>query len=1064
MFLSTTVHNKFPGVSMRRATVLLVAALAVCVGVLSASASAFAAPALRLTSSTPEYVTPSSVQAFLIYADVQDVGDAPLSGNLTYKITLPEHVTAEVDTSYSRPGFLPAVCEQTGQLDECVENVEGVPVGGRVEVKLIARVEPSAEGVLPGRIEVSGGGATEPVSEPFILRAEPAGPFAIANFGIGLLGGSGVPVSQAGAAPVEQATDLSFVSEARENLGVPVANFLVYSPSESQRDVIVHVPAGFVGNPTATARCKPSLLTTPISQIPECPFDSQVGLVELFSHGAVVPLYNIEPPAGTPAEFAFMYQSIIVRLQAKLRPSDDGIDIVTADIPSTVPIYKFRVTLWGSPSDRSHDPLRGHCLQAEFGNNGENCTLQQSERSNKPFLRMPTSCTGEPLHWGVEADTYQHVGSWVKDSASTPAVEGCGNVPFAPGFSLKPSTLAPHNAGGANVTLSMSQDAGTEGVAPADVRDVSVKLPAGVSLNPSSANGLQACTDTQLGFKEEGTAQCPAASKVGSLTLKTPFLDHEIGGSIFLLSQKSFDPASGELFRIAVEVRSDQDGVDIKLPGKIMVNPVTGQITTMFENLPQLPFESITLHFEGGAHPVLVTPETCGTYTTNAVLTGWNGKTVQQNPTFTLNEGCDTRAFAPSFTAGTNTPVAGAYTPFSLQLTRTDSDQELSSLSSLTLPKGLLADIGSVPRCSDSQVAVAACPESTRLGNVTVGAGAGSTPVYIDTGNAYLTGPYKGAPFGIAFLIHAQAGPFDLGMVVVRAALNIDPHTAQATIQTDPLPTIVKGVPVRLRDIRVNIDRSHFMLNPTNCQTMAVTGTANSTQGATAPLTSRFQVGECRSLKFKPKLTVSTSGHTSRRSGASLHVRLTYPSGSLGAYASLASVKVKLPKHLPSNLPALQQACPAAQFQANPAGCPTHSVVGQAVVHTQLLSKPLVGPAYFVSHGGEAFPNLILVLQGEGVTVDVVADTLIKHGVTSSTFPAIPDVPIESFELTLPQGKYSALDANGNLCKLRKRALAMPTAFVGQNGAAIHQNTPIAVTGCARHKASKQASKARKRK
>jgi hypothetical protein len=534
--------------------------------------------------------------------------------------------------------------------------------------------------------------------------------------------------------------------------------------------------------------------------------------------------------------------------------------------------------------------------------------------------------------------------------------------------------------------------------------------------------------------------------------LKTPLLDHEIGGSIFLLSQKSSDPASGELFRIAIEVRSDQDGVDIKLPGKIKVDPATGQVTTVFEDLPQLPFEAMSLHFEGGAHPVLVTPQACGTYATNAVLTGWNGKTVQQNPTFTLNQGCASRGFAPSFTAGTTNPVAGAFTPFSLQLTRTDDDQELSSLSSLTLPKGLLADIGSVPRCTDAQAAAAACPESTRLGNVTVGAGAGATPVYIDTGNVYLTGPYKGAPFGLAFLIHAQAGPFDLGMVAVRAALNIDTHTAQPIIQADPLPQIVGGVPVRLRDVRVNIDRPHFMLNPTNCQTMAVTGTATSTQSATAPLSSRFQVGECASLKFKPGFKVATSSKHSRKNGASLHVTVSSSAGQ----ANIARVDTEVPKAFAARDSTLNQACLEAQFAANPAGCPAGSFVGMATAYTPILGKPLTGPAIFVSHGGAKFPDLDLVLQGEGVTIVLTGNTFVTKGRLLSRFDTVPDAPVSRFELALPAGPHSALAANGSLCTSKRSRLVMPTTIVGQNGAVIHRSTKVSVSGCGKHKAARK--------
>jgi hypothetical protein len=1038
----------------RRVGALRVALLAVCMSlaavVLARPASASVGPKLRLTISTPDYVTPG--KGFLLFVDVQDVGDAPLSGNLTVRYTFPNGVTpvGPLPSPFGTFRGPEMQCETTGQVVECVADQTGLVAGGQLRYKSAPTLEAGSEGELAGKVEVSGGGTEGVFTKAFALHAEAGGPFAVKSLAIGMIDEEGAAVTQAGADPAEQLTSGSFLSEARDNLNFPNPLLFVTAPLENFRDVVVHVPAGLVGDPTATVRCAPSQLTTPApgTTLADCPPASQVGLVQLYAAGDIVPLFNMQPPRGYPAAFGFTYQSIVVTLLAKVRPSDDGVDVVTAQAPSSIPIPAFEATLWGAPDDRSHDIVRGHCLSGYLGNKGEfDCSLLDSERSRTPFLRMPTSCTGEPLRWGMEVDTYQHPGVWHSASTTSPAVTGCENVPFAPSFALAPSTLAPHSATGADVTLSIPQAASIQGVAPADLKSASVTLPAGVTLNPSSANGLQACTDAQLRFKEAGAAQCPAASKIGGLTLKTPVLDHEIGGSIFVLSQRSSDPASGELFRIALEIRSDDDGIDIKLPGMLKIDPNTGQITTIFDNAPQLPFETVTMHFEGGAHPVLVTPEACGTYATNATLTGWNGKSVQENAPFTLGEGCGPRGFAPGFTAGGQNPVAGAFSAFALRLTRADQDQELASLSPLTLPPGLLADIGSVPRCSDAQAAAAACPEASRLGNVTVGAGAGATPVYISDGNVYLTGPYKGAPFGLAFVVHAQAGPFDLGLVTVRAALNIDPHTAQASVQTDALPTIVKGVPVRLRDIRVSIDRPQFMLNPTSCNALKVTGTATSTQGASAPLAARFQVGECERLAFKPSFRAATSAHTSRNDGAALSVTVAYKKN---PQANIRSVKVKLPRQLASRLTTLQQACTEATFAANPAACPAGSRVGSARAISPILASPLAGPAYFVSHGGARFPELVIVLQGEGVTIELNGETFIDaKNVTTSTFRSLPDAPVSQFKLSLPRGPHSALGSRSNLCKSK---LVMPTTITAQNGRVLRQRTRIAVSGCAKRK------------
>jgi hypothetical protein len=1041
------------GVRATRKVLLLAAVLVgLCLGGASIPAGAVAAPALRVTTSTPDYVTPG--KGMKIYVDALNSGNSPLSGSLTVKFKLPVGVSIFFAFEFTTSFVSEPQCEMVVQTDVCVSEMTGLPAGAQARIEAFATIAPGASGVLPGEIEVSGSGVAGVFNEPFSLSTEPDVPFAIKSLETGMVDDDQVAATQAGAPLREVLTKLSFLSEADVNFDTFSGTTLVTAPPENLRDLVVHVPPGFIGNPIATpVRCTPSQLTTPLpgTQVAACPLASQIGLVQIAPTGIIVPLYNIQPPAGSPAEAGFFFESVAVTIRAKLRPSDNGVDLITTQADSSIPVPGVEVMLWGTPGASEHNFLRGGaCLQGGLGNNPifsgvPDCPL--SESSPKPFLRMPTSCTGQPLPWSVDVDTYQHPGVWHSAATTSPAVTGCENVPFDPNLDLRPSALAPHSASGADVTLSIPQDAAPEGVASADFKSVSVTLPAGMSLDPSSANGLQACTDAQLRFKEEGAAQCPAASKVGSLTLKSQLLDHALGGSVFVLSQKSEDPASGELFRIAVEVRSDQDGVDVKLPGMIKIDPDTGQVTTVFEDLPQLPFESMTLHFEGGAHPVLVTPETCGTYTTSATMTGWNGKTVHESPPFTLSQECGPRGFDPGFAAGAQNPVAGAFTQFALQVTRTDNDQEIASLSPVTLPPGLLADIGSVPRCSDAQAQAAACPQASRLGNLTAGAGVGATPVYIPGGNVYLTGPYKGAPFGLAFIVHVQAGAYDLGMVVVRAALNIDKHTAQASVQTDPLPRIVKGVPVRIRDIRVSIDRPHFMLNPTNCNTLKVTGTATSLQGATAPLASRFQVGDCQRLAFKPLFRAATSARVSRNAGAALSVTLAFPKS---PQANIRSVKVKLPRQLASRLTTLQQACPDTTFAANPAACSAGSRVGSATAISPILASPLVGPAYFVSHGGAKFPELAIVLQGEGLTIELDGETFIDaNDVTTSTFRSVPDAPVSSFKLTLPRGPHSALGTRSNLCKAK---LVMPTTITAQDGAVIKQSTKIAVSGCGTHK------------
>jgi hypothetical protein len=423
---------------------------------------------------------------------------------------------------------------------------------------------------------------------------------------------------------------------------------------------------------------------------------------------------------------------------------------------------------------------------------------------------------------------------------------------------------------------------------------------------------------------------------------------------------------------------------------------------------------------------------------------------VTSSDTFQINGGCG-GGFNPSFSAGTTGNEAGGFSPFTATFSRSDQDQNLSGVSVKT-PPGLLGVIKGVEQCLEPQAGQGACGAGSLIGHTTVAAGAGPDPFWVQGGQVFLTGPYKGAPFGLSVVVPAVAGPFNLGNVVVRAAISVDSRTAQITVSSDPLPTILQGIPLDVRTVNVTIDRPGFMFNPTSCESLSVGGTLTSTQGATANVSSRFQAANCTSLKFKPSFTVSTQAKTSKKNGASLDVKVGYPAG---AQANIRSVAVSLPRQLPSRLTTIQQACPEATFNANPAGCPVGSVIGTALARTPILASPVVGPAYLVSHGGAAFPDLVVILQGEGVTLDLVGSIDIKKGVTSSTFASVPDAPIGSFELKLPQGPHSGLaavlpaKAKGSLCGT---TLTMPTTLTGQNGAQIKQSTRIAVTGCAKAK------------
>ncbi|HEY2768053.1 MAG TPA: hypothetical protein VGI76_07330, partial [Solirubrobacteraceae bacterium] len=884
---------------------------------------------------------------------------------------------------------------------------------------------------------------------------------------------------QAGGHPYAISTtfDLHGVLEAETN---------TLLPDGDAKDTIVSLPPGLVGNPTAVAQCDAAkLVSVAEARTPECPVASQVGIVELkistpFASkpfGIALPLFNLVPPVGVPAQFGFNAAGEVIYLTGNVRNGGDfGVDVSSSNIPITLPLLGVDTTFWGVPADPSHDFQRCDVEALSFevaefaplpacpgGRPGY--SPSSDPEPPKAFLTMPVSCNpvGEGFKLGLRADSWQDQGVFVERSMTShmppgyplapgewgaPAgTTGCELVPFQPSISVEPTNHQADTPTGLNVDISLPQEglSNPHGLATGDVKDAVVELPAGEAVSPSAAGGLGACSLAQVGLSTGQPAACPDASKLGTVEIDTPLLNDPLKGSIFL-GKQSENPF-GSL--IALYLVVEGHGVILKLPGRVDLDPQTGRIVTTFDNNPQLPFDHLKLNFKAGPRSPLVNPHQCGTYETTAQFTPWSGTApVNTSSAFAITSGPNggpcpgsPQAFAPGFSAGTTNNQAGAFSPFALTFTRADGEQQLGGVS-LKMPLGLLGRLAGIPLCGEPQAAQGTCDAASQIGSVSADAGAGANPFSVTGGKVFATGPYKGAPYGLSIVVPAVAGPFDLGTVVVRASISVDRHTAQLTITSDPLPTILDGIPLDLRTVHVSVDRPGFIFNPTNCNPMTLTGTLTGGAGSSEPVANGFQVTNCGALGFKPRFTVSTQGHTSRPGGASLDAKIVYPQG---AQANIAKVKVSLPKQLPSRLTTLQKACPAATFDADPAQCPVASRVGSATASTPVLPVTLSGPVYFVSNGGEAFPNLVVVLQGYGITVDLVGDTFIsKAGITSTTFNTVPDVPIDSFELKLPEGPYSALAANGNLCKAR---LAMPTKFIAQDGAEINQSTRIAATG-----------------
>jgi hypothetical protein len=907
--------------------------------------------------------------------------------------------------------------------------------------------------------------------------ASPAFAEPLVNYELSAEGEGGAAVTQAGSHPYQVTGTIDF--NQGSGGGSPVL----------AKDVVARLPVGLIANITPFARCSYEKFVRPYaaeglpsSEEDECPAATAVGVVTV-SAGAssyTVPLFNVEPNVGEPARFGFLVPRVdvpvLLTTTVRSGPGEDwGVDLSTSEVPQDAGITGAKVTFWGVPGKGSHDTLRGWgCLAETNGRHAfEPCVHPAEEQHLPALVTMPASCTG-PLESSVEADSWSAPGVFETVLAREPlgALEGCEHVKFTPTIEALPTTHAAASPSGLSFDLDFNDEGllSDTGIAQSDLEKTEVTLPEGMTIDPSAGVGLGACTAAQY-----AGADCPEDSKLGTVEIETPLLSTLVYGSLYVA--QPYENPFDSLIAIYVVAKSRAErGILVKLAGRVVPNPVTGRLTIVFENDPQVPFDRFNFHFREGQQAPLISPATCGTYTTDALLTPWANPTevLTDTSSFQVTSGSEgspcpgaTAPFSPAIGAATVNDQAGTFSPFYVELTRTDAMQEIASFSA-NLPEGLTGNLSGIPFCPEADIALArtktgaqeeaepSCPVASEIGDSLVGTGVGSVLDYVP-GRLYLSGPFRGDSLSVVSITSAIIGPFDLGTVVIHFGLKINPYTAQVSIDptgSEPIPTIIDGIVTHVRDIRVSIDRTGFTLNPTSCEAHPTSSTLTSTDGVGATVSTPYQATDCEELSFKPKFSVSTSAHTSKAKGASLHVKLTMP-GALGTQSNIRQVKVDLPKQLPSRLTTLQQACTDAQFEADPAGCPEASKIGYAKAITPLIPVPLAGPAIFVSHGGEAFPSLIVVLQGYGVTIDLVGSTFINpQGITSTTFKTVPDQPVGSFELTLPEGKYSALAAIGNPCKQK---LEMPTSFVAQNGATIHERIKIGVTGCELARAEKLA-------
>jgi hypothetical protein len=1030
----------------RLAPLLLVTALC-ALGSLSGTAVAASAPAWKLsliplpTNFAPGAETDvNGIPEYVLVAS--NVGGKATQGTISATIALPPGITQHGTHQQT-------VSLQSSKILDPSERVEftvGVDVadfGEDLTLDTVATVE-------------GGGAPTVSITTPTTISASPVA-FDIlpgaSGFSAALTEADGSSSTQAGGHPNQLTIDITFPIAGKPD---EAQGFHLVGADGGVRDVQTSLPRGLIVNPLATpTRCTEAQLETG-----KCPDSSAVGLVNVLTiilnpTADPAPLYNMVAPPGTAASLGFSAADTgIFHLLGGVHAGDYALSADSRDILSRNgnQVLGVRVQLWGDPSSSIHDFARGGCA----ANADAVVPCPAPEKQNTPFLSLPTSCTSE-LTLRAAADSWRSPGVFhersgqVIDADGNPTgVAGCNALEFSPTLKARPTTNVADSPSGlsADLHIPQSNDLGT--LATAHLRKAVVTLPEGLVLNPSGANGLAGCSSAQIGIDpQSGLADgnapaCPDASKIGSVEVDTPLVDHPLPGSVFVATPH--DNPFASLLAVYVAVDDPRTGVVVKLAGHVEADPQTGRLTTIFDDGPQVPFEDFKLEFFGGAAAPLRTPATCGSYSTTSELTPWSapdsGPPATPSDTYAIDQApagdCASNEAAlpnaPSFNAGSVSAIAGSYAPFVLNLRRNDATQQFSAVS-LTPPPGLVGKLAGTPYCPDSALAAAAaksgnqekaapsCPAASQVGTADVAAGAGPAPYYTQ-GKVYLAGPYKGAPLSMAIVTPATAGPYDLGTVVVRSALQIDPETTRITAVSDPIPQILQGIPLDVRSAQVKLDKPEFTLNPTSCNPMSVGGRLLSTLGQAAPLSDPFQVAECGRLTFKPQLALSLKGDTKRGGHPALRAVLSYPKG---ASANIAKASVALPHSEFLEQAHIKTICTRVQFAAN--ACPGGSVYGRARAVTPLLDQPLEGPVYLRS-SSNPLPDLVADLNGQIHVVLAGRIDSVKGGIRN-TFEAVPDAPVSKFVLEMQGGKKGLLVNSRNLCKSVNKANVL---FDGQNG------------------------------
>jgi len=1073
-----------------RTTTLLLAALLALGALAPAGASAAkAAWALQVTTQ-PSNFTPGRASEYVLLAT--NVGAAPTTGTSTLEVTLPK--AWKIVSSFAQikdsgatgtPVCTSATPLLTCEVSEAVDPGRGILA--QVGVEVPAGEDPA---MLEANALVKGGGADAEVkvTVPTPVQEEAVPPGILPGFFAPLTGKDGEPATLAGSHPYQLTTAFGFPTH---DPGNGLTN------DGHPRNFSVELPRGLIGSPSAV----PVLCTEAQLTLKECPDESQVGTAAVTSiileagHPEIYnsPIYMMVAPPGSAAVLATDVAGIgiFAHILAGVRSDGDyGIEATTHDTIAfgRQPVFDLLAQLWGTPSEAAHDGVRGHCLS-----DSDTCPVKRTEA---PLLTLPTDCQGQPPRFGLLGDTWEepsppfapYEASYESaDLTGNPvSLQDCGGLEFEPSVGVRPTTDRTDSPSGLDVEIEQPQ--GTPERTSAPLRNVELALPAGLAVNPAQASGLGACTEGQIGFMgadDEGAhfskepQSCPDAAKVGTVEVTSPLLvarnagqevevDPEtkepvlepLKGSIYVANP--FANPFGSLLAIYLAIEDEKTGVISKLAGKGVLDPQTGQITTYFEENPELPLATIKAHIIGGARGALVTPPVCGPHTTNTRMVPWsapkgNDATPQssfQSSAAPSGGPCPTSESqlpnVPRLSAGTESPAAGKYSPLLFKLSREDGTQRLQKIEA-TLPTGLLAKLAGVGECSEDGIAKAhsreepqqgaaeqadpSCPASSQIGVLNAAAGAGPDPYYTQ-GHVYLAGPYKGAPLSVVAIAAAVAGPFDLGTVVNRSALYLNPETGQGRIVSDPLPQVLHGVPVDLRSVAVRADRPQFALNPTSCDEKSFGGQTISALGQVAPLFARFQAGGCKSLPYKPKLSIHLKGPIHRGGHPSLRAVFTAKPGE----ANTAAISFAFPKSEFIDQSHFRTICTRVQFAANQ--CPAGAIYGHVTAYTPLLDFPLAGPAYLRS-SSHKLPDLVFALRGpayQPIAFDAVGRVDSVNGGLRVRFETVPDAPLSKVIVTAQGAKKGLFQNSTNICKGNHRATLK---LEGQNGKASDSNPKL---------------------